>query len=326
MKRALVTGVTGQDGSFLAELLLKKGYSVIGSSRDVENARKQLPNKLAGNIQIVSLDLLDESSIIDALISYRPTEVYNFSAYSSGAGMFVDPIGIGDVNGLAVGRILKAINDVDSNIKFCQASSSEIFGKATVSPQSESTSFCPRSPYGAAKLYAHSMIQIYREHYGLFACSAILFNHESPRRRLDFVTRKITHTAAKIKMGLARDLYLGNLDACRDWGYAGDYVRAMWLMLQQKNAGDFVIATGNVHTVRELCEVAFSHLDLDYRDYVHEDHNLYRVAEKTQLVGNITKAKKELGWEPQVPFDDLIRMMVDSDLSQILKNRGDDLG
>ena len=325
MKTALVTGVTGQDGSFLAELLLTKGYSVIGSSRDVENARKQLPNKLVGNIQLVSLDLLDQSSITEALSSFRPTEVYNFSAYSSGSGMFDDPIGIGDVNGLAVGRILKAINDVDSNIRFCQAASSEMFGKALVSPQSENTPFCPRSPYGAAKLYAHSMIQIYREHYGLFTCSAILFNHESSRRRLDFVTRKITHAAAKIKMGLAKDLYLGNLEACRDWGFAGDYVRAMWLMLQQKNAEDFVIATGEVHTVRELCEVAFSHLDLDYRDYVREDDNLYRVAEQTQLVGNIAKAKKQLGWEPQVSFNDLIRMMVDSDLSHMVKNRGDEL-
>jgi GDPmannose 4,6-dehydratase len=323
MKTALVTGVTGQDGSYLVELLLAKGYSVIGSSRDVENARKQLPNKLVRNIQLVSLDLLDQSSIAEALSSYRPSEVYNFSAYSSGEGMFVNPIGIGDVNGLAVGRILNAINEVDSNIRFCQASSSEMFGKAIVSPQSESTSFCPRSPYGAAKLYAHSMIKIYREHYGLFACSAILFNHESPRRRLEFVTRKITHTAAKIKMGLAKNLYLGNLEACRDWGFAGDYVQAMWLMLQQKNAEDFVIATGNVHTVRDLCEVAFSHLDLDYRDYVLEDNDLHRVAEQTQLVGNITKAKKQLGWEPQVSFDALIRMMVDSDLSHIVKNRGD---
>jgi GDPmannose 4,6-dehydratase len=325
MKIALVTGVTGQDGSFLAELLLTKGYSVIGSSRNVENARKQLPTKLVENIQLVSLDLLDQSSIVDALNSFHPTEVYNFSAYSSGSGMFIDPIGIGDVNGLAVGRILKAINDVDSNIRFCQASSSEMFGKALVSPQSENTPFCPLSPYGAAKLYAHSMIQIYREHYGLFACSAILFNHESSRRRLDFVTRKITHAAANIKMGLAKDLYLGNLEACRDWGFAGDYVRAMWLMLQQKNAEDFVIATGEGHTVRELCEVAFSHLDLDYRDYVREDDNLYRVAEQTELVGNIAKAKKQLGWEPQVSFNDLIRMMVDSDLSHIVKNMGDEL-
>jgi GDPmannose 4,6-dehydratase len=325
MKIALVTGVTGQDGSFLAELLITKGYSVIGSSRDVENARKQLPNKLVENIKLVSLDLLDQSSITEALNFFRPAEVYNFSAYSSGSGMFVDPIGIGDVNGLAVGRILKAINDVDSNIRFCQAASSEMFGKTIVSPQSENTPFCPRSPYGAAKLYAHSMIQIYREHYGLFACSAILFNHESSRRRLDFVTRKITHAAAKIKMGLAKDLYLGNLEACRDWGFAGDYVRAMWLMLQQKNAEDFVIATGEVHTVRELCEVAFSYLDLDYRDYVREDDNLYRVAEQTQLVGNIAKAKEQLGWEPQVSFNDLIRMMVDSDLSHMVKNRGDKL-
>jgi GDPmannose 4,6-dehydratase len=258
--------------------------------------------------------------MIEVLAECRPTEIYNFAAYSSGAGMFDDPVGIGEVNGLAVARILEAIRAVDTNIRFCQASSREIFGEAIESPQTEATPTNPRSPYGAAKLYADAMIKIYRQRYGLFACSAILFNHESPRRGLEFVTRKITHEAAKIKLGLTKELHLGNLDAQRDWGFAGDYVRAMWLMLQQERAEDYVVATGKAHSVRELCEFAFSRLGLDYRDYVREDVLAFRPAETALLVGSAAKAKQNLGWEPEVEFRELVHMMVDADLQTLTKN------
>jgi GDPmannose 4,6-dehydratase len=231
--------------------------------------------------------------------------------------MYDDPVGIGEVNGLGVVRILEAIHKIDLNIRFCQASSSEMFGEAVEGPQSEETPFHPRSPYGAAKLYGHSMIQIYRQHYGMFACSAILFNHESPRRGLGFVTRKITYHAAKIKLGLATELRLGNLDARRDWGFAADTVRAMWLMLQQPYADDYVVATGETHSVRELCEIAFGHLGLDYRDYVRVDSSDYRPVEPIQLVGNPEKARKQLGWIPEIGFLELIRMMVDADMSKL---------
>jgi len=318
MKTALVTGIAGQDGSYLAELLLAKGYRVVGFVMDIQRDADLLPSSLMNRVELVEWDMLDQTiEITDFLSYYQPAEVYNCAAYSSGAGMFDDPVNIGVVNGLAITRILEAIRGADANIRFCQASSSEMFGDAAESPQSEEMPFQPRSPYGAAKLYAHSMVRIYRRHYGLFACSAILFNHESPRRGLDFVTRKVAHGAAKIKLGLANELRLGNLDGRRDWGFAGDYVRAMWLMLQRPRAEDYVVATGEIHSVRELCEIAFGHLGLDYRDYVREDAATYRPAEPVQLVGNSEKARRQLGWVPEVSFSEMVSMMVDADLCEL---------
>jgi GDPmannose 4,6-dehydratase len=319
-KAALITGITGQDGAYLAELLLTKGCHVIGAARNARDVKARLSAELKGSVELISWDMLDQQGMTDALAVYRPAEIYNFAAYSSGAGMFDDPVGIGEVNGLAVARILEAIRAVDTNIRFCQASSREIFGDALESPQTEATTTQPRSPYGAAKLYADAMIRIYRQRYDLFACSAILFNHESPRRGLEFVTRKITHEAAKIKLGLAKELHLGNLDAQRDWGFAGDYVRAMWLMLQQEQADDYVVATGKAHSVRELCEFAFSRLGLDYRDYVREDASAYRPAEPALLVGSAVKANRKLGWKPEIEFKELVHMMVDADWQTLTKN------
>src|SRR3989338_5082477 len=313
-KTALITGVTGQDGRYLAELLLEKGYRIIGAVRDVRKAAAKLPERLPEAVELVEWDMLDQQKMAEVLSSYRPTELYNFAAYSSGAGMYDDPVGIGEVNGLAVTRILEAIRAVDANIRFCQASSREIFGEAVESPQNELTPTNPRSPYGAAKLYADTMIRIYRQHYGLFACSAILYNHESPRRGLAFVTRKITREATKIKLGLVKELHLGNLDARRDWGFAGDTVYAMWLMLQHDYADDYVVATGETHSVREFCECAFGYLGLDYKDYVREDVSAYRPVEPTILVGNADKAKTVLGWVPKVGFNELVHMMVDADM------------
>jgi len=317
MKTALVTGVTGQDGSYLAELLIAKGYRVVGAVRDVQLAVESLPSALVSRVELVVWDVLDQRRMVDVLSRYRPQEVYNFAAYSSGAGMYDDPVAIGEVNGLAVARTLEAVREVDANIRFCQASSSEMFGEATESPQSEETPFHPRSPYGAAKLYAHSMIRIYRQHYGLFTCSAILFNHESPRRGLGFVTRKITHEVASIKLGLTNELCLGNLDARRDWGFAGDYMRAMWLMLQSAQADDYVLATGETHSVREFCECAFGYLGLDYRDYVREGSAAYRPVEVVQLIGKAEKARRCLSWVPELGFRELVSMMVDGDLRML---------
>lgn len=317
MPTALITGITGQDGSYLAELLLAKGYRVIGAARDPQQVSTALPGGGEGAVELVAWDMLDQQRMTETLAEYRPQELYNFAAYSSGAGMYDDPVGVGEVNGMAVTRMLEAIRAVDVGMRFCQASSREIFGEALESPQSESTPTNPRSPYGAAKLYADSMIRVYRQRYGLFACSAILFNHESPRRGLGFVTRKITHEAAKIKLGLAQELHLGNLDAQRDWGYAGDYVRAMWLMLQQDQADDYVVATGKAHSVRELCELAFSRLGMDYRDHVREDATAYRPGEPALLVGSAAKANSKLGWKPEVEFRVLVHMMVDADLRNL---------
>ncbi len=315
MKTALITGITGQDGSYLAEQLLAKGYRVVGVARNApDDAARSLPDGLAARIELVTWDMLDARRIVEILGEYRPAELYNYAAYSSGSGMYDEPLAISEVNGLAVTRILEGIRVVDATIRFCQASSSEIFAETHESPQSEATHVCPRSPYGAAKVYADLMIRIYRERYGLFACSAILFNHESPRRSQDFVTRKIAFTAARIKRGLAAHLTLGNLSARRDWGYAGDYVRAMWLMLQQDRAEDFVVSTGETHSVREFCECAFAHLGMDYRSYVREDANAYRRAETVQLVGNSAKAGRLLQWRPEVEFRDLVVMMVNADL------------
>lgn len=316
MRVALITGVAGQDGSYLADVLLAKGYRIIGSVRN-ESLSNFFPVAEQLRFELTKFDMLDQSNMVEILTRYQPTEIYNIAGYSSGAGMYDDAVGIGEVNGLAVARLLEAIRKVDPKIRFCQASSREIFGEAIESPQSEYTAVNPRSPYGAAKLYADNMLRIYRQRYGLFACSAILFNHESPRRGLEFVTRKITHEAAKIKLGLAKELHIGNLDAQRDWGFAGDYVRAMWLMLQQEQADDYVVATGEAHTVREFCELAFSRLGLDYRDFVREDALAYRPVEPALLVGNAAKANRNLGWKPEIEFRELVHMMVDADLQSL---------
>jgi GDPmannose 4,6-dehydratase len=322
MLTALITGVTGQDGSYLAELLITKGYHVIGAVRDKQGAKKLLPVGLKNSVELVTWDMLDQHHMMKVLEQYHPEEIYNFAAYSSGVKMFDDPVATGDLNGLAVVRMLEAIRQVDFNMRFCHASSREVFGETFECPQDELTQTNPRSPYGAAKLYADSMIRIYRQSYNIYACSAILFNHESPRRGLEFVTRKITHEAAKIKLGLGNRLHLGNLDALRDWGYAEDYVRAMWLMLQQKSASDYVVATGESHSVRELCEIAFAHLGMDYRDFVYQDTSLYRSAEPILQVGCASKAQNELGWSPIVTFNEMVKMMVDEDLNLLKKTIG----
>lgn len=317
MPTALITGITGQDGSYLAEFLCAKGYRVLGAVRDMERAKSSLRDILSLGVELVAWDIADQRLMAKLLTEHRPAEIYNFAAYSSGAGMYADPVGIGEVNGLAIVRLLEAIREAAPTIRLCHASSSELFGDAVESPQSERTPFVPRSPYGAAKLYAHSMIRVYRKHFGLSVCSAILFNHESPRRGLGFVTRKITHQVARIKLGLTGELRLGNLDARRDWGFAGDYVRAMWLMLQQPTFDDYVIATGQTHSVRDLCEIAFSHAGLDYRAFVREDATAFRPDEPVQLVGDAMKAHEKLGWSPSVGFREMIGMMVDADVSHL---------
>jgi len=317
MKTAFITGIAGQDGSYLAEFLLAQGYRVVGTVLNVREISDTFPSGLLGRVELIEWDMLNYKAMEDILSGYQPAEIYNYAAYTSGEQMFEDPVGMGEINGLAVTRILEAIRKINVKIRFCQASSSEMFGEACETPQSEETPFKPRSPYGAAKLYAHSMVNIYRKCYGLFACSAILFNHESPHRGLNFVTQKVAYEAARIKLGLASELKLGNLDACRDWGFAGDYVRAMWLMLQQAQACDYVLATGQIHSVRELCEIAFSRMGLDYRIYIREDVGLFRQPEKVQLVGNPEKAKKELGWVPRIGFSEMINMMVDAQVEKL---------
>ncbi len=313
----MITGIAGQDGTYLAELLLVKGYRVVGTTRDTRRASAGLVAGLSGKVELLEWNMLDARRMANLLALCRPQELYNFAACSFGSGMYDDPVEIGEVNGLAVARILEAIRETDRGIRFCQASSREIFGAESESPQSEQTPANPRSPYGAVKLYADSMVRIYRRHYGLFACSAILFNHESPRRGLDFVTRKIAREAARIKLGLASELRLGNLEARRDWGFAGDYVRGMWLMLQQPQADDYVLASGETHSVREFCECAFGCVGLDYRDYVRDAAAAYRPSEPTLLVGDISKAKQALGWEPTVGFRTLVHMMVEAELQML---------
>ena len=317
MRKALITGVTGQDGSYLAEFLLKKGYEVISMVRRTSTINFDRITHLQDDIELVYGDLLDQVSLIAILQEHRPHEVYNLAAQSFVPTSFEQPVLTGEFTGLGVTRVLDAIRLVDKNIKFYQASSSEMFGKVVEVPQNEKTPFYPRSPYGVAKVYGHYITVNYRESYGLFACSGILFNHGSPRRGLEFVERKVAHGAARIKLGLAEELRLGNLEAQRDWGYAGDYVEAMWLMLQQDEPDDYVIATGKTHSVGELCEVAFGYLGLDYRDYVVSDPKFYRPAEVDQLVGDASKARRVLGWEPRVSFEELIHMMVDADLEAL---------
>jgi GDPmannose 4,6-dehydratase len=317
MKTALITGITGQDGSYLADFLLEKGYQVVGMVRRTSTINFDRIRHIQDSIVLTQGDLLDQVSLVDIMKEHRPDEIYNLAAQSFVPTSWKQPVLTGEFTALGVTRMLDAMRMVVPEARFYQASSSEMFGKVREVPQNERTPFYPRSPYGVAKVYGHWITVNYRESYGLFACSGILFNHESPRRGLEFVTRKVTYGAARAKLGLAEELPMGNLDAQRDWGYAGDYVRAMWLMLQQDEAEDFVVATGRPHSVRKLLEVAFGHLDLDYRDYVRVDERFIRPADVDQLVGDATRAREKLGWEPQVEFDELIRMMVDSDLERL---------
>ncbi len=317
--RALITGITGQDGSYLAELLLKKGYEVVGMVRRSSTTNFERIAHLQDRIELdpytSSGDLLDEASLISILRDCRPTEVYNLAAQSFVQTSFKQPVLTGEITALGVTRLLDAIRIVDPSIRFYQASSSEMFGKVQQVPQNETTPFYPRSPYGVAKLYGHWITVNYRESYGLHASSGILFNHESPRRGHEFLPRKVTHTVARIKMGQAQTLALGNLDAERDWGYAGDYVEAMWRMLQQDHPDDYVISTGQTHSVRRFCEIAFGHAGLQWEDHVTLDEKFMRPAEVDLLIGDSTKARAVLGWAPRTSFEDLVTMMVDADIA-----------
>jgi GDPmannose 4,6-dehydratase len=322
LKKALVTGITGQDGSYLAELLLEKGYKVYGMVRRSSVEKLDRIEHIRNKIGFVQADLLDQLSIISALKQIEPDEVYNLAAMSFVPTSWSQPVLTGEFTAIGVTRMLEAIRLVNKDIKFYQASSSEMFGKVKDVPQSENTPFHPRSPYGVAKVYGHYITLNYRESYGLFAVNGILFNHESPRRGLEFVTRKITNAAAKIKLGLQDFLYLGNLDAKRDWGYAKDYVEAMWRMLQHENADDFVIATGQTHSVKEWVQETFSCLDMDWEKYVKVDQSLLRPAEVDLLIGNSTKAYQKLGWKPEVDFKNLVKIMVESDYNELKKKNG----
>ncbi len=315
--RALITGITGQDGSYLAELLLEKGYEVFGMVRRASTESFDRINHIKDKVTLVQADLLDQLSIISIIEEHRPNEVYNLAAQSFVPTSWVQPVLTGEFNALGVTKMLEAIRLVDKNIRFYQASSSEMFGKVVEVPQKETTPLYPRSPYGVAKVYGHWITINYRESFGIHANSGILFNHESPRRGLEFVTRKITDGAARIKAGLADKLTLGNMDAKRDWGYAGDYVRAMWLMLQQDTPENFVICTGKTHSVEEFTRLSFEHLDLDYKDYVVTDPKLVRPAEVDLLVGDNSLAKEKLGWEPKVTFKGLVKMMVNADVERL---------
>ena len=315
--RALITGITGQDGSYLAELLLSKGYEVFGVVRRASTENFERIAHLRGRVTLLQADLLDQYSLIEALRQARPREVYNLAAQSFVPTSWGQPVLTGEFTAMGVTRVLEAVRSVDTGIRFYQASSSEMFGKVLEVPQREETPFYPRSPYGVAKVYGHYITVNYRESYDLYACSGILFNHESPRRGLEFVTRKVTDGVARIKLGLASELRLGNLDARRDWGFAGDYVEAMWLMLQQDAPDDYVISTNETHEVRELVRVAFDRVGLDYKKYVIEDPAFVRPAESDRLVGDASKARRELGWEPRVSFREMVEMMVDADLARL---------
>lgn len=319
MPTALITGITGQDGSYLAELLLSKGYRVIGVARRSSTVTSERIDHLLDQITVVQGDLHDQGSLLSLLEEYQPTEVYNLAAQSFVPTSWNQPALTGDITAIGVTRILEAIRFVNPKIRFYQASSSEMFGKVLEVPQSEDTPFYPRSPYGVAKVYGHWITVNYRESFDMFATSGILFNHESPRRGLEFVTRKITDSVARIKLGMTKELRLGNLEAQRDWGFAGDYVDAMWRMLQQDKPDSFVIGTGETHAVREFCEIAFGHVDLDYKDFVVQDERFYRPAEVDLLISDPTKARTVLGWEPAVSFKELVTMMVDSDMKRLSK-------
>ncbi len=316
-KRALITGITGQDGSYLSELLLKKGYSVYGMVRRASSENFQRIEHLRDNLSLIQGDLLDQTSLIEALKESNADEVYNLAAQSFVPTSWNQPVLTGEFTALGVTKMLEAIRKVNPKIKFYQASSSEMFGKVRETPQNEKTPFYPRSPYGVAKVYGHFITVNYRESYDIFACSGILFNHESPRRGFEFVTRKVTDGVARIKLGRLKELRMGNLDAKRDWGFAADYVEAMWLMLQQQKADDYVIGTGETHSVKQLCEIAFRHVGLNFKDYVKVDKAFFRPAEVDLLVADSSKARKVLDWKPKVKFEQLIGMMVDHDLERL---------
>jgi len=322
MPTAIITGITGQDGSYLAEFLLTKGYTVVGMVRRSSTVTFERIQHIQDDITIIQGDLHDQSSLVDVMERYQPDEVYNLAAQSFVPTSWNQPVLTGEVTALGVTRLLEAIRLVNPKTRFYQASSSEMFGKVVEVPQSEATPFYPRSPYGVAKVYAHWITVNYRESYDLYTVSGILFNHESPRRGLEFVTRKVSHGVARIKLDQSKELNLGNLEARRDWGFAGDYVEAMWCMLQQKTPQDYVIGTGETHSVRDLCEQAFHYVGLDYRDYVHQDQRYYRPAEVDLLVANPVKAHAMLGWEPRVDFESLIHLMVDADLKRLSKDIG----
>ncbi|HNR95960.1 MAG TPA: GDP-mannose 4,6-dehydratase [Anaerolineae bacterium] len=320
-KTALITGVTGQDGSYLAEFLLSKGYDVVGMVRRTSTLNFQRLEHIQDRIALVQGDLLDQTSLVDLIREYRPQEVYNLAAQSFVPTSWKQPVLTGEFTALGVTRVLEAIRMVDPSLRFYQASSSEVFGKVREVPQSERTPFYPRSPYGVAKVYGHWITVNYRESYGMYACSGILFNHGSPRRGLEFVERKVAHGAARIKLGLANELRLGNLDSRRDWGFAGDYVQAMWLMLQQEQPDDYVVGTGSTHSIRELCSVAFSYLGLNWEDYVVVDPALIRPAEVDLLIADPSKVREKLGWQPKVSFEELIHMIVDQDLELLRRDK-----
>jgi GDPmannose 4,6-dehydratase len=324
MNKALITGVTGQDGSYLADFLLAQGYEVFGVVRRASTENFARIEHIRDRIHLIQADLLDQLSVIDALERAEPSEVYNLAAQSFVPTSWQQPVLTAEFDAVGVTRMLEAIRLVDRKIRFYQASSSEMFGKVREIPQRETTPFYPRSPYGVAKVYGHFITVNYRESYGLFACSGILFNHESPRRGKEFVTRRISDGVARIKLGLADELRLGNLEAHRDWGFAGDYVRAMWMMLQQEQADDYVVATGVAHSVREFADLAFAHVGLRWKDYVRQDSSLMRPAEVDHLIGDSTKARRVLGWKPEVDFEGLVKMMVDADLERIAMNETSD--
>jgi GDPmannose 4,6-dehydratase len=316
-KRALITGITGQDGSYLAELLLEEGYEVYGMVRRASTENFDRITHLVDTVKLVQGDLLDQFSLVSVLETAQPSEVYNLAAQSFVPTSWRQPVLTAEFTAVGVTRMLEAIRMVDPAIRFYQASSSEMYGKVREVPQTEATPFYPRSPYGVAKAYGHFITVNYRESYDLFAVSGILFNHESPRRGLEFVTRKITDGVARIKLGLAKELRLGDLEPKRDWGFAGDYVRAMWLMLQQDEPSDYVVATGEPHSVREFVEIAFGHAELEWEAYVVQDEKFMRPAEVVELVGDPTRAREQLGWEPQMSFEQLVRVMVDADLERL---------
>lgn len=319
-KRALITGITGQDGSYLAEFLLSEGYEVYGMVRRTSTVRYERIQSIQHQLNLIQGDMGDLSSLITAISTVEPDEVYNLAAQSFVPTSWNQPVFTGDITGLGVTRLLEAVRTVNPAIRYYQASSSEMFGKVREVPQTETTPFYPRSPYGVAKVYGHWITVNYRESYDLFTCSGILFNHESPRRGMEFVTRKVTYHVAKIKLEMANEIRIGNLDSKRDWGFAGDYVRAMWLMLQQDEPDDFVIATGQTYSVERLLEVAFGHVGLNWRDYAVQDEAFMRPAEVDLLVGDPAKAKRLLGWQPEVSFEELIGMMVEADLKKLRDN------
>jgi GDPmannose 4,6-dehydratase len=321
-RRALITGINGQDGAYLTQLLLKRGYCVVGAVRDCAPIATDLTHtsSLCKGVELVECDLAGNSHIENVIRRFRPDEVYNLAARASSSDLWTDPVSTGEVNALAVVRLLDVIHRIAPHTRFVQASSSEVFGSTTEAPQTESTPLQPRNPYGVAKAFGHWITAVYREQLGLYACSCILYNHESPRRGMEFVTRKISHGVARIKLGLANELRLGNLDARRDWGFAGDYVQALWLSLQQREPGDYIVATGETHSVREFCEIAFSHVGLRYEDYVVQECEGSRGPESVVLVGDPAKAKRMLRWTPTMTFKELVSMLVDADLRMLTTN------